>query len=179
MSPANEPNPMTIATTETLSQKSVHVFADTVLASIIFWTPDVLVHALSGRRFSGLHVTLLTVLLPACSGFGLVWIWKKGIAFKSRLRRIVLPVLGVWLFGPLMMMISATFSLGGVAKPGIWQTVSMMTLTFPISTFIGSTYDGTLGAVLLATLCLPILGLLIAPDLAITRTAEESSTAGT
>jgi hypothetical protein len=161
---SSEPIPIVIATTETLRQKLAHVLADTVLAGVIFWLPDVLVHALSGRRFSGLHVTLLTVLLPACSGFSLVWIWKKGIAFKSRLRRTVLPVLGIWLFGPLMMMISATFGGGGFAKPGIWQTMGMMTLTFPISTFIASTYDGTLGAVLLATLCLPVLGLFIAFD---------------
>lgn len=152
---------MTIATTETRRQRLVHSSADTALASIIFWTPDVVVHALSASHFSGRDVILLTILLPICSGFCLVWIWKKGIAFKNRFRRMVLPVFGIWLLGPLMMMISATFGGGGFAKPGIWQSVGMMTLAFPISTFIGSTYDGTLGAVLLATLCLPLLGFFV------------------
>jgi len=107
---------------------------------------------------------LLTILLPVCSAFCLVWIWKKGIAFNSRFRRMVLPVFGIWLFGPWMMMISWTFAGGGFANPGTWQGVGMMTLAFPIFTFIGSTYDGTLGALLLATVCLPLFGSFIAPD---------------
>jgi|HubBroStandDraft_6_1064221.scaffolds.fasta_scaffold739675_2 hypothetical protein len=158
---------MTIATTETLSQKLVHVLADTALAGIIFWAPDVVVHALSAGHFSGRDVMLLTILLPICSGFCLVWIWEKGIAFKNRFRRMVLPVFGIWLLGPLMMMISSTFGGGGFAKPQIWRTLGMMTLAFPISTSIGSTYDGTLGAVLLATLCLPLLGFFVAVEPAV------------
>jgi hypothetical protein len=80
---------------------------------------------------------------------------------------MVLPVFGIWLLGPLMMMISSTFGGGGFAKPQIWRTLGMMTLAFPISTSIGSTYDGTLGAVLLATLCLPLLGFFVAVEPAV------------
>jgi hypothetical protein len=155
---------MTIAATETPRQKFVHVLADTALASIIFWTPDVLVHALRANRFSGGDMMLLTILLPVCSGLCLASIWKKGIAFKNKFRRMVLPVLGIWLFGPWMMMISWTLAGAGFANPGTWPGVGMMTLAFPIFTFIGSTYDGTLGALLLATVCLPLLGSFIAPD---------------
>jgi hypothetical protein len=164
MSPASEPNPMTIATTETLSRKSVHVLADTALASIIFWTPDVLLHAVRGSRFSGGDMMLLTILLPVCSASCLVWIWKKGLAFKNRFRRMVLPVFGIWLFGPWMMMISWTLAGAGFANPGTWKGVGMMTIAFPIFTFIGSTYDGTLLAVILASVCLPLFGSFIAPD---------------
>lgn len=107
---------------------------------------------------------LLTILLPVCSAVCLVWIWKKGIAFRTRFRRMVLPVLGIWLFGPWMMMLSWTLDGAGFANPGTWSGVGMMTLAFPIFTFIGSTYDGTLGALLLATVCLPLFGSFIAPD---------------
>jgi hypothetical protein len=158
VSPASELNPLTIATTETLGQKFVHVLADTTLAGVIFWMPDVLVHALRASHFSGSDMMLLTILLPVCSGFCLVTIWRKGIAFKNQFRRMVLPVLGIWLFGPWMMMISWTLAGAGFANHGTWPGMGMMTLAFPIFTFIGSTYDGTLGAVLLATVCLPLLG---------------------
>jgi len=105
---------------------------------------------------------LLTILLPVCSAVCLAWIWKKGIAFKTRFRRIVLPVFGIWLFGPWMMMISWTFAGAGFANSGTLRGAGMMTLAFPIFTFIGSTYDGTLGALMLATVCLPLFGSLFA-----------------
>lgn len=136
--------------------------AEAGLASILFWTPDIVVHAVRGQYFSGRDVFLITVLLPVFAGVCLVSIWKKGIAFKSRARRAILPVLGIWVFGPLMLMISATVGGGGFAnlpKGEIWQTLSFMAM-FPVFTFIGSTYDGTLGAVMVATFCLPLLGIL-------------------
>jgi len=46
----------------------------------------------------------------------------------------------------LMMMISATFDGGGFAKTGMWHALGVETAIFPISTFIGSTYDRSLFA---------------------------------
>jgi hypothetical protein len=143
------------------ARQIVSVVGEAAIGSVIFWGPDIALHAARGGRFSGIDVILLTIALPAFSGSCLVWIWKRGIAFKTRACRVILPIIGIWLFGPLMLMISATTGRGGFAKSGIWHSLGEMTLMFPVSTFIGSTYDGTLFAVFLATLCLPLLGISI------------------
>ena len=69
--------------------------------------------------------------------------------------------LGIWVTGPLFMMISATFVGGGFSQPGGFSTVLLLTLLFPISTFSFSTYDGTLLAVLMTTVGLPMTGLML------------------
>lgn len=58
-----------------------------------------------------------------------------------------------------MLLISATFSGGGFSKPEGWQNLKLMTLGFPAYTFMMSTYDGTLGALMLTTVLLPIFAL--------------------
>lgn len=73
-----------------------------------------------------------------------------------RLGRIGLPMLtGVWLFGGLFMTIGATFSGGGFMSPGGARGAVLVLLLslFPMYTFIMATYDGSLVALLLVTIC--------------------------
>jgi len=127
-----------------------------LIGGLIFWVPSVLLHWIRGTRFSEFDVLGLTVLLPTitCLFFASRWWpWRKP---GSRLSEALFAVLGIWLLGPLMLLFSSTFSGGGFSKPGGWQTFLLMTRWFPAFTFMMSTYDGTLGALLLITVLLPI-----------------------
>jgi hypothetical protein len=126
------------------------------IGGLIFWVPSVLVHWIRGTRFSGFDILGLSILLPTttCLFFASHWWpWRKP---GGRLSQGLFALLGIWLLGPLMLLISATFSGGGFSKPDGWQTFLLMTRSFPAFTFMMSTYDGTLGALLLTTVLLPI-----------------------
>ena len=153
-----------------------NTLAEMTLGALVFWLPDLVIHAARGSNFSSADVTIVTVASPLLSFFFLALIWRKGIAYQTRWRRVVLPVFGIWVWGPLMISVSATFGGGGFATADAWQTLRMMTL-FPIFDFIGSTYDGSLGALTLVTLCLPLLGfaVLVKPVDAKSLSEEQSA----
>jgi hypothetical protein len=119
--------------------------------------PDVALHALRGREFSGADVLILTLLLPlmtveACTIFRNFLGPKDGRVFVA-----ITMTLGIWLLGPLFMVTSATFSGGGFSQPGGWELVKLGTLLFPAFTFMMSAYDGSLFAVLLTSLSLILI----------------------
>ena len=61
---------------------------------------------------------------------------------------------GLWALGPLAMTISATSTGGGFANEGSWLTVVALTSMFPLTTFMISAYDGSLGGLLLGSVVL-------------------------
>jgi len=129
------------------------------LGGFSFWAPDVLLHWLRGYQFSGLDVRILTVLLPITTALVVAIVWKRYPKKENRRLGALFALLGIWLFGPLMMSIGWTFSGGGFSKPD-WHFVLIGTSFFPAATFMASTYDGTLGALLLTTALLPFLSIL-------------------
>lgn len=135
------------------------VILDTLSAGLLFWIPSVLYHWVRGNKFGGIDVAFLTLLLPILSCWCLLAIWKHWRKPANRISRCLLGIVGIWLLGPLMMAISASFSGGGFARSGGRQFVAMGTALFPIFTYMMSAYDGTLAAILLVTLCLGVLAL--------------------
>lgn len=127
------------------------------LGGFSFWAPSVFLHWLRAYRFSRWDVLGLTVLLPITTGLVLAIDWKRFLKTENRLSAALLALLGIWLFGPLMMSVSATFSGGGMSQPEGWHFALLGTCLFPVFTFIMSTYDGTLAALLLTTVLLPFL----------------------
>ena len=126
------------------------------LTGVVFWTPDVIFHAIVRQGFDWKGVLLLTILLPvATCAVGAVLFFRRR---KDALVSSLVGTLGIWVTGPLFMMISASFEGGGFNQPGGLSAVVLLTLLFPISTFSFSTYDGTLFAVLAITVCLPVTG---------------------
>ena len=126
-----------------------------ILGAVAFWLPDVIVHLVSGSAFSGVSVLLITVVMPAVT----LWAFSRvDVAALRTLRgwpRSLLMLLGIWLLGPVFMMVSATAGGAGFLtfnSPDDW----LMMLQVPASTFIAATYDGALGALLLTTLLLPL-----------------------
>jgi hypothetical protein len=132
--------------------------ADVLAGGLIFWTPTIVVHWIRGRRFSGRDAMVLILLMPVLSCLTLFGIWKTWPGTIRYLHRAMLAVLGIWLLGPMMISISFSFSGGGFAQRSGWSAVALETVLFPVFTFIMSSYDGTLFAVLLATVCLLVLG---------------------
>jgi hypothetical protein len=79
-------------------------------------------------------------------------------------------LLGVWLSGPLCMMIARSASGGGFTQPNAWSDLSSMTLLFPLATWCMSAYDGSLGGLALTTIVL-----LIKPGKSATRVLHKLS----
>lgn len=130
---------------------------------LIFWCPSVFLHLVRGNRFSGVDVLALTILLPLITGLTLALRWKIQKMLRDRLTFALLAVLGIWLLGPAMMMVGASYSGGGFSRPDSIHTVLLATAMFPAFTFVMSTYDGTLGALLLTSALLPLVSALFRP----------------
>ena len=135
--------------------KAIATFA---LGALAFWAPDILVHALAGTAFGGVAVLLLIPLLPTTTVFVFLRLDPLGRATLRGWPRALLMLLGIWVLGPLFMMISATFGGAGFftfTGAADWAALARMTLVFWASTFMMATYDGALGPLLLSTLLLP------------------------
>jgi hypothetical protein len=104
-----------------------------------------------------LDILVLTVLLPITTALVVAIDWKLRLNTENRLPAALFVLLGIWLFGPLMMSVGWTFIGAGFSKPGGWHLVLMGTALFPLLTFMMSAYDGTLGALLLTTALIPLL----------------------
>jgi hypothetical protein len=122
-----------------------------VLGAVGFWLPDVLLHAWRGNNFSGRDVLIATVLSPLMLLITFLFVKRKD---KATPQKQVAPWLlaGVWLFGGFFMLLGASFSSGGFTSLSASESVKTLLLSvIPIYTFMMATYDGALGALLLAT----------------------------
>lgn len=127
-----------------------------LLGGIVFWTPNIAVHWIRGYRFSNFDVIGLTILLPATTYFFfrfVLWPLRKE---SGRFSEAWFAVLGIWIAGPSMLTLSASFCGGGLSQPGAWHFFVIGTLLFPVFTLMMSTFDGTVFALLLTSLLLPL-----------------------
>jgi hypothetical protein len=111
-----------------------------------FWTPSILLSALRGYNFTADDVVSLTIAAPLAATASLLVL---GMVSRSHIpwRLIALSQLfGIWALGPLCMMISASFSGGGFARPMTWHSVVVPVLFFPAFTPMMATYNGSLAA---------------------------------
>jgi len=128
-----------------------------LLGALVFWTPNVVVHWIIAYRFSGFVVIGLTVLLPAVTIlFFRAFLWPS-LKQESRLSPALFVVRGIWIAGPSILTFSSSFCGGGLTQPDAWRFFVFGTLLFPLFTFVMSAYDGTIFALFLTTLLLPIL----------------------
>jgi len=66
-------------------------------------------------------------------------------------------VLGIWLTGPLFMMVSFTFDGGGFSDGIAMKEIIFMTVAFPLMTFTMSAYEGSFFALLITTVLLLVV----------------------
>ncbi len=139
------------------------------LTGFVFWLPSIVIHAIRGQRFGSGRFDFVGVsLLPIVSMF-----FALKMVYRVRLARglhALLVLLGIWMLGPLSMMISSSFSGGGFTQSGTWHILLNGVVQFVPLTFMMSTYDGTLLALIIVTIWFiiaAILGFARPPDLSI------------
>ncbi len=125
-----------------------------LLGPFLFWTPDVLLHWLRGQHTSGWDVLILTLVLPFITCLVLVLLWARSRERKSHKAEAFAALAGIWVFGPAMMSFEW---ISGSAHPHGLRFVLVCTALFPICTFVMSTSDGTLGALIITTALLVFL----------------------
>jgi uncharacterized membrane protein len=121
-----------------------------VLGAIGFWVPDIAWHAIRGNQFDGRDVIGITVLM-LLSFLGTYTLIRRQRE-QSTLRWMLL---GIWLLGGFLVMVSATFGGGGFALGDRLQTLLMSLI--PGIVYILATYDGSLRALLIVTVVPPII----------------------
>ena len=131
------------------------------LSGLAFWFPSIIVHAIRGYQFGHGRFDVIGVsILPiAVTYLELGLLSRQRPSFMSRASIAMWMFLGIWMLGPLCIMIGASFSGGGFARPGMWHDILILSSIFPLATFDASTYDGTLGAVVLVTIWFPVAAL--------------------
>ena len=134
-----------------------------ISAALLFWVPDVVVHLIAGRSFSGADVRLMTVLIPLICVTGFMVCPKLCYGRLWNATEAMVAVGGIWLMGPLATMVAATFSGGGFAAApyrSLGEILMLGTLLFPIYTFMLSAYDGTLFALMIVTVILLVYAII-------------------
>lgn len=142
-----------------MSRRTRYAIKLTTWSAFSFWMPDALWHAIRGSRFNGRDAIGLTVLLPMT--LLAAYILVKRSEPHEAIKKVVWPLLvGVWFLGGPFMVIGAIFSGGGFAGPeGFLRGVRMILLPLvPIFTVDMAGYDGSLGALLIASLAALYIG---------------------
>jgi hypothetical protein len=124
-----------------------------LLGALSFWLPDLGYHYWMRSELSRAAIWKLAVGMPiAVLVMYAAVLFVTGRHHEGRLSTASSMLLGIWVLGPAMIMLSTTFS-GGGFKSGLISilTVTLGTALFPVWTFIMAGYDLTLPAVLLVT----------------------------
>jgi hypothetical protein len=123
-----------------------------LLAALLFWVPNVIVHAIRANDFSSRDVRVLTFLLPSIAFLGL-WIASRvNTSVATSGPELLSAVLGIWILAPMLITLGWTFAGGGFSSAWGSVGVAIGTVLFPIFTFMMSVRDGTLAALGFVTL---------------------------
>lgn len=130
------------------------------IGALAFWSPDTILHAIRRYSFDSPDVRFLTFAMPVTALVVLVVCAKLMKVTPSALAGGML--LGIWVLGGVFMVIGGSFSGGYFTGPdGIRGGLLMLAISwFPVITFLMATYDGSLGALVLISLVLLIVGIL-------------------
>jgi len=122
-----------------------------LVASLIFWISNLISHIVIGEEHFGLKsVVFITLFLPTIT-LGAILYLIHLYERVSPLGGTLVAALGVWVAGPIYMMMSERILGRGGAEPDWEISIISLTLIFPITTFSFATYDGSLFALLIST----------------------------
>lgn len=127
------------------------------LGALAFWLPEIILYTWTSHELSG---KLVTFLLPSTLLFAYL------VVLKFRPRRSVNPSaaifmsLGVIFLGTLAMTIGATIRGAGFWEHPVSALLGVLLGTLiPIYAFIAATYDGSLYALILVSILMPLFHL--------------------
>jgi len=126
-----------------------------------FWIPSMVIHGIRESDFgvTRFDIILITLLPIITAVLTLEMLARSHVGPFSRASIALWMLLGIWIFGPLCMMTSASFSGGGFLSPARGHSLVSATVLFVPYTFIMSTYDATLGALLVVTIWFLVTGI--------------------
>jgi hypothetical protein len=121
-----------------------------ITGGLAYWLPDILLHATPLPPPLGILV--VTVVVPAITVWICLWMRRR---FPQHPRAVSLfMLLGIWALGPLGIAIGMVPSGGTFLRAEKIDGFLWLWLMFPASTFMMSTYSGSVGGVILVTLAL-------------------------
>lgn len=128
-----------------------------VAGGLGFWGPELVLYPVMRHQAD---VRILTILLPLSLGLLYLLISILRRRDESLPSAAFFLVLGVWVLGPAAMGVSNTF-LGAGLHAGVLVSIFASLLgLFPVYTFIAATYDGSLYALTIVSILMPVLHLL-------------------
>lgn len=129
-----------------------------LVGALAFWLPEIFLYAWTRQPLNG---KLITFLLPSCL------ILTYFLASRVRPKRVPRPsaaifmLMGTVFLGTLAMTIGATIrGAGFLEHPGATLLGVMLGTIIPIYAFIAATYDGSLYALILVSILMPLIHLL-------------------
>jgi hypothetical protein len=147
----HDTNLVSVSSAQSRAKRSRLMFAFAALGAMSFWLPDLVIHLSAGPNLDSRHGLAITVCAPAVFLFAYVvarrFAKRQGFTWTG-----ATMLLGVWLSGGLFMTIAAMVSgsefIGGT---GVWRLVAIFAGIVPIVTYVLSSYDGSVFALLAVT----------------------------
>jgi hypothetical protein len=124
-----------------------------LLGGIVFWVPDAACMLLAGIVPMNILIAGKTVLLPSIVVVAIRTLAKLPAGKCSTLAKSFLLVAGIWLFGPVDLVLTSLVAEKMHMSP---QEALFHIALFPLSTIVVALYSGALGALIVTTaiLCL-------------------------
>jgi hypothetical protein len=122
------------------------------VGAVAYWVPDMLVQWIQPPHV--VWIGLLTFAVPAIVLITWYALSKRVPHSNFRVGLPLFMLLGIWLVSPLAIALGMVPAGGKFLEPDQLGTFLMLWAAFPMSTFIMSTYSGSLGGVGLVTLAL-------------------------
>ena len=125
-------------------------------AALAFWLPSIVVHAMRGPRFGVLDMMIISVACPGTAAivFAALSLLERGCSLAWRASTFLL---GVWIWGPPSMTVSAAISKGGLHMLSDLEGFVFLWAFFPVTTPMMATYDGSLFALIMTTCIFAVL----------------------
>jgi len=127
-----------------------------LIGAVAYWLSDSIIQSIHFKHIT-VWISLLTFVPPASVIFVWYKLHKKSLYLSYPKAFPLFMLLGIWLFGPIAIAIYTQFNGGSFLNLDNLLTFVIMWIFFPVSTFIMSTYSGSLGGVVLITIALIVI----------------------
>ncbi|MEW6713786.1 MAG: hypothetical protein AB1306_01680 [Nitrospirota bacterium] len=126
-----------------------------LIGALSYWLTDIVIHFI----LRGTDIISLTIVVPIVVTITYFYLRKKiGQQFAVGLPMFM--ILGIWLFGPLGLAIGAIPGGGTFLESGNLKDFFAFFAIFPLSTFVMSTYSGSMAGLFLTTMLLIIFAMI-------------------